>query len=109
MNRWSQKIGRALLLALFTLVGPIGPARAADKSGLDSSRLKLPKGPGSIEGLGENADPSVNMGTVSYAVPISLPAGQGGFGPSLKVAYHSGDGNSEVGLGWSLGLSTSSQ
>jgi hypothetical protein len=37
---------------------------AEDKSGVSPSKLKLPKGPGSLDGIGENAEPNVNMGLV---------------------------------------------
>ena len=47
------------------------------KSGLSPSKLKLPKGPGSIEGIGENAKPNINMGTLDYGVPMDLPGGRG--------------------------------
>ncbi|MEK7704451.1 MAG: SpvB/TcaC N-terminal domain-containing protein, partial [Myxococcota bacterium] len=77
---------------------------AADKNGLDPSKIKLPKGPGSLEGVGENAEPNINRGTVSYGVPIELPQGYQGFSPSLRLAYSSSGGASEVGIGWSLGL-----
>ncbi len=79
-------------------------AFAADKSGVDPARVKLPKGPGSLEGIGENAEPSINMGSVSYGVPLALPAGYQGHSPKLSPRYNSTGGNSEVGLGWSLGV-----
>ncbi|HWA72744.1 MAG TPA: toxin TcdB middle/N-terminal domain-containing protein [Polyangiaceae bacterium] len=81
------------------------PANAdEDKSGVSPSRLKLPKGPGSIEGIGENAEPNLSMGLMSYGVPIQLPSGYSQSTPSLRLAYSSGAGNSEVGLGWSLSI-----
>jgi RHS repeat-associated protein len=76
--------------------------RADDKSGVSPSRLHLPKGPGSLEGIGENVQPNLSMGLLTYAVPIAMPAGYDGMTPSLNLTYSSGAGNSEVGLGWSL-------
>lgn len=91
------------LAVLLLLMAASGPAQAEqDKSGISPSRLKLPKGPGSIEGIGENAEPNINMGLVGYSVPFGLPAGYNGFSPSLGLSYSSGGGSSVVGLGWSL-------
>lgn len=89
--------------AAFVLTGLVAdPCFAQDKSALAPSRLHLPKGPGSIEGIGENVEPNLNMGLVAYAVSIETPAGYAGIVPSLRLVYNSGAGNSEVGLGWSL-------
>ncbi|MCU0694667.1 MAG: FG-GAP-like repeat-containing protein [Polyangiaceae bacterium] len=92
----------ALLAAISCL---IVPARAADdKSGVSPSRLHLPKGPGSLEGIGENAEPNLSMGLMTYGVPIEVPKGYDGLAPALRLAYSSGSGNSEVGIGWSLSV-----
>lgn|GEM_PF-370245 len=79
-------------------------AWAQDKSALTPSRLHLPKGPGSLEGVGENVEPNLNMGLASYGVAIDLPQGHGGATPSLHLTYSSGSGNSDVGIGWSLSV-----
>jgi len=70
---------------------------------LESTRLSLPKGPGSIEGLA-SADftPSLASGQASYSVPIVVPPAVRGFGPELTLSYDSGAGVSEVALGWRL-------
>lgn len=79
-------------------------AQAQDKSALTPSRLHLPKGPGSLEGIGENVEPNLNMGLASYGVAIDLPEGYAGATPALRLVYSSGAGNSDVGLGWSLSV-----
>jgi RHS repeat-associated protein len=79
-------------------------ARAADRSGVRPEVLSTPKGPGSIEGLGEAFSPSPQTGAASYAVKIAVPPGVAGFAPQLAMHYSSGAGNGELGLGWSLGL-----
>jgi len=79
-------------------------AAADDKSGVAPTRLKLPKGPGSLEGVGENVSPELSMGLMSYGVPLELPAGRNGMGPSMRLSYSSGGGNSAVGFGWSLSV-----
>ena len=76
------------------------PARAE----LDSTRLSLPKGPGSIEGLA-SADftPNPASGQASYSIPIVVPPAARSFGPSLSLSYDSAAGVSELGVGWRLG------
>ena len=58
---------------------------AADKNGVSPQTISLPSGPGSIQGLGESFQPQLNSGSGSYAVPLILPSGPGGFGPSLRL------------------------
>lgn len=82
------------------------PALADDDSGLSPNRLKLPSGPGSLEGVGENAEPNLNMGLATYGVPFALPAGYNGFSPSLGLSYTSSGGASVVGLGWDMAVPT---
>ncbi|MGC4070806.1 MAG: toxin TcdB middle/N-terminal domain-containing protein [Polyangiaceae bacterium] len=72
-------------------------------AGVQPTSLSLPKGPGSIEGLGRNFEPSLSTGTASYGVDIAVPPAVAGFGPSLSIEYDSGGGVSELGLGWRLG------
>src|SRR5688500_11674831 len=79
-------------------------ARAEATSRTAASRLKLPTGPGSIEGIGENVEPNLSMGLMTYGVPIALPPGYDGATPALRLSYSSGAGNSAVGLSWSLAV-----
>ena len=79
-------------------------AQMADRSGVRPEVLSLPSGPGSIEGLGESFEPNPNTGTSGYAVPIQVSPGVVGFQPSINLRYSSGGGNSELGIGWSMGL-----
>lgn len=76
--------------------------RAADKSGVSSSAISLPSGPGSIGGLGEAFQPSPNTGTGGYSVKINVPPGTAGAAPSLSISYEGGDGNGPLGIGWSI-------
>ncbi len=101
----SKSIGvflRTLLVvaALFVVISSVPAAQAAI---VQPTRLSLPSGPGSIEGLGRNFTPSLSSGTASYGIDIAVPPAIGGFGPSLSLDYDSGGGVSEVGLGWRLG------
>ena len=45
---------------------------AADKSGVSPNTISLPKGPGSIEGLGESFQPTLNTGTAKYGVRFAV-------------------------------------
>ncbi|HEX4334487.1 MAG TPA: toxin TcdB middle/N-terminal domain-containing protein [Polyangiaceae bacterium] len=90
-------VSRLLLVALaFLLV-----VRTAAADSVNATRVSLPKGPGSIEGLA-SADfaPSLASGSSSYGIPIAVPPASAGFGPALSLAYDSGAGLTEVGIGW---------
>lgn len=89
------------IVILFLLVSEVGLARASSSS--DPGRLSLPRGPGSIEGLGRSFTTSQATGTASYGVDIALPPGAAGFSPRLSLEYDAGFGVSEVGMGWRLG------
>ncbi|HEY3498052.1 MAG TPA: SpvB/TcaC N-terminal domain-containing protein, partial [Polyangiaceae bacterium] len=103
MTHWRRLTFRlAALAAAFAVIGQAGPARAEDKSGVSPAHVKLPRGPGSLEGLGENVEPNLAMGLMSYGIPIEVPGGYPGLGPSLRLVYSSGNAASVVGIGWSL-------
>jgi YD repeat-containing protein len=81
------------------------PSFAADKSGVSPNTISLPKGPGSIEGLGESFQPTLNTGTAKYGVRLSVPPGVAGQTPALALHYEGGGGNGPLGFGWSLSQS----
>jgi RHS repeat-associated protein len=94
------------LLDFFLIATPLLialPARA-DKSGVTPQKVSLPGGAGTLEGVGENVEPNLNMGLMTYRVPVAVPKGYAGVTPELSLVYNSGAGNSEVGLGWSLSV-----
>lgn len=72
--------------------------------GVGDDRVSLPDGPGSRDGLGDNASVNVNMGLMSTSVAIDVPAGFAGVTPNLTLSYSSGSGNSVLGLGWSMSV-----
>src|SRR3954447_10984178 len=91
---------RTTLLGVFLMCAP---AHAGDfGAGVSDDRLSLPEGPGSLEGIGENVDVDRNMGVMAHHVGFELPSGFAGATPSLGLAYSSGEGNSELGVGWSM-------
>src|SRR5437867_11241820 len=75
---------------------------AADKNGVSPNSISLPKGPGSIEGLGESFQPSLNTGTAKYSIGLKLPPGVASHAPKLGLSYEGGGGNGPLGYGWSL-------
>src|SRR5262245_20620551 len=90
----------ALVLALNIALGSL--AWSADKSGVTPNTISLPSGPGSIEGLGEAFQPSLNTGTAKYGVGLLLPPGTARHAPSLSLHYEGGSGNGPLGFGWNL-------
>ncbi|MBI2926735.1 MAG: VCBS repeat-containing protein [Verrucomicrobia bacterium] len=95
---------RTLLAMAIPLSLCLRPCLAADKSGVSPNSISLPKGPGSIEGLGESFQPNLNTGTAKYGIGLSLPPGTAGHQPSLSLSYEGGGGNGVLGYGWSLPL-----
>ncbi len=92
-------VGLALAGLLFTCALP---ARAS--TGVSDDRVSLPEGPGSLEGVGENAEVDPNMGSMTHRVPIQVPEGYKNLTPQLALSYSSGAGGSVAGMGWSLPL-----
>jgi hypothetical protein len=64
--------------------------------------ISLPKGGGSIGGMGEKFNVNPADGTGTSTIPIQISPSRGGFGPGLSLNYSSGSGNGPFGLGWSL-------
>jgi RHS repeat-associated protein len=91
-----------VLRLLFALSLCSRAAWAGFSDGVSDDRLRLPSGPGSLEGVGENVSINPNMGVMEHHVPFALPAGFPDATPSLGLSYSSGSGSSEVGVGWSL-------
>ncbi len=94
---------RLLLAAASAATVSLCLATASAGGGVQPTRMSLPKGPGSIEGLGKNFVPSLASGTASYGFDIAVPPGSNGFQPSLSLDYDSGGGVTELGMGFRLG------
>jgi RHS repeat-associated protein len=73
---------------------------AEDKSAVGANAISLPKGPGSIQGLGEAFQPTLNTGTAKYAITLAAPPGTAGFGPTMTLRYEGGGANGPLGFGW---------
>src|ERR1700722_6203827 len=70
----------------------------------EAPSVSLPKGGGALKGIDEKFTVNAVNGTASLQVGLPLTPGRSGFTPALSLSYNSGSGNSEFGLGWSLGL-----
>ncbi len=87
-------------LALATVLWGLAPAVA--QTGVSDDRVSLPEGPGSLDGIGDDASVNPNMGQMSTSVSIILPPGFEGATPSVSLGYSSGAGNGVAGMGWSF-------
>ncbi|MDX2054209.1 MAG: toxin TcdB middle/N-terminal domain-containing protein, partial [Polyangiaceae bacterium] len=68
-----------------------------------SQAISLPKGAGSVEGMGESFSAQLSTGVATFSVPFHLPKARGGAQPELGLSYNSGDGFGDAGMGWSVG------
>src|SRR5688572_4485762 len=95
----------AFVLAVVSVLGRVaGAAVLAPAAGAVSAQtLSLPDKPGSVRGLADPASENLFSGQISYSVPIALPTGRAGFGPSLALTYSGELGNGPTGVGWTLG------
>ncbi|MFO0748156.1 MAG: toxin TcdB middle/N-terminal domain-containing protein [Myxococcota bacterium] len=100
--RTLRAASRAALVPFVAFATLAATAPAHAQTGVSDDRISLPDGPGSLEGLGDDAIINPNMGQMSYAIPIDVPAGFPGVSPSLTLGYSSGAGNGVLGLGWTF-------
>ena len=56
---------------------------------------------GTVSGSG-TVMPDLFTGTMSYSIPIEVPAGRKGMNPGLALTYRSDNGSGWVGVGWDL-------
>ncbi|WP_371356099.1 SpvB/TcaC N-terminal domain-containing protein [Pseudomonas chlororaphis] len=72
---------------------------------LNISLPSLPKGGGSIQGLGETFGKGGPSGQSSLSIPLPISPGRG-YTPNLVLVYNNGQGNGPFGVGWSVPLLT---
>lgn len=82
----------------------VAPGAAGEKTGASSQAISVPKGQGTIEGMGESFSTQLSTGVATFSVPFALPAARGGSQPSLSLSYSSGNGWGVAGLGWDVGV-----
>ncbi|WP_421512424.1 SpvB/TcaC N-terminal domain-containing protein (plasmid) [Enterobacter sp. JS8-1] len=63
----------------------------------------LPKGGGTLSGMGESLSAAGPDGTASFTVPLPVSPGRG-YAPELALSYSSTAGSSEFGMGWGCQL-----
>lgn len=68
----------------------------------------LPKGGGTLRGMGESLGEAGITGQAGLSVPLPVSAGRG-YAPSLSLEYSSDRGNSAFSLGWQVPLLTISR
>jgi hypothetical protein len=52
----------------------------------------------------DTALPDLFSGTMTYKIPIEVPAGRNGMKPDIALKYRSINGNGWIGVGWELEL-----
>jgi RHS repeat-associated protein len=102
MNQIKHVLMSGLVVSVVMLLGVSGSVYA--DTGVSDSRVSLPEGPGSLEGVGENVEIDPNMGNMQYKVAIEVPAGFAKVTPKLSLNYSSSNGSSLVGMGWSFSV-----
>ncbi len=102
----SQGTRRGLCLVAGGLLslGLAVPVSGQDKSGVTPNTISLPKGPGSVEGLGESFQPTLNTGTAKYGITLRVPPGPAGHAPTVTLSYEGGRSNGMLGYGWALAI-----
>ena len=64
-----------------------------NKTGVSAQSISVPKGPGTIEGMGESFSAQASTGIATFSVPFALPAARGDAQPSLGLSYSSASGS----------------
>ncbi|MBI5535278.1 MAG: VCBS repeat-containing protein [Deltaproteobacteria bacterium] len=75
-----------------------------NKSGVSSKAISVPKGPGTIQGMGESFSAQPSTGIATFSVPFALPKARGAAQPSLSLGYSSSSGNGVAGIGWDVSV-----
>ncbi len=95
---------RRLVFASLLSLALIARASKSAADGVSPTVISLPTGPGSVDGLGGNFEPSPSSGGASYNVAIHMPPAVAGLVPGLSLDHAGGAGASEIGIGWRLSL-----
>ncbi|MCA9629188.1 MAG: hypothetical protein KC766_16015, partial [Myxococcales bacterium] len=62
----------------------------------------MPKGAGTIKGMGESFSAQLSTGIATYGVAFALPTARGAAQPDLGLSYSSSAGFGNAGAGWSI-------
>ena len=66
--------------------------------------MSMPRGGGSIRGMGEKFSVNPSSGTGTTSLPIQVSSARGSVQPTLSLGYNSASGNGPFGLGWQLSV-----
>ncbi|MBI5531670.1 MAG: hypothetical protein HY898_03070 [Deltaproteobacteria bacterium] len=75
-----------------------------NKTGVSSQAISVPKGPGTIQGMGESFSAQPSTGIATFSVPFALPKARGAAQPSLSLGYSSSSGSGVAGIGWDVSV-----
>ncbi len=75
-----------------------------DKSGVTSQAISVPKGEGTVKGMGESFSAQLSTGIATFSVPLALLPARGAAQPELSLSYGSSGGHGVAGVGWSIGV-----
>ncbi|ACV63633.1 YD repeat protein [Desulfofarcimen acetoxidans DSM 771] len=78
-------------------------ASKGSRNKISVTELSLPKGGGTIKGIGETFRPDPFSGTASLSIPVQISPCRG-FEPKMSLAYNSGSGNGIFGIGFSISV-----
>lgn len=67
------------------------------------SQLSLPKGGGTLQGMGQMLSPAGSFGMAEVSIPLPVSAGRG-YAPTLALHYASSGENSIFGHGWGVNV-----
>jgi hypothetical protein len=73
------------------------------KTGASSQAIQIPKGSGTVEGMGESFSTQLSTGAATMTVPFQLVPARGDAQPSLSLSYSSASGWGVAGVGWDIG------
>ncbi|MCC6144731.1 MAG: hypothetical protein IT368_13070, partial [Candidatus Hydrogenedentes bacterium] len=96
------RAGLGAASAVLVAAGGAAPAFGAEHTGVDPRVVKLPDGPGSIQGLGDTFEPDLSTGTAEYAYDIATPSAP--LVPSFSLEYNGGNGDGILGIGWAMSV-----
>ncbi|MBP1630329.1 MAG: repeat-associated core domain protein [Bacteroidetes bacterium] len=87
--------------------GILKTPETSDAMAFTPTSIKDLKAAQPLEGITMMSPPQANnKGTANLSYPISIPAGRHGMQPDLNITYNSAGGNSFLGLGWDMNISS---
>jgi hypothetical protein len=85
-------------------ISPQALPTGGDKSGVTSQAISMPKGSGTVQGMGESFSAQLSTGIATFSVPFAIPTARGGAQASLGLSYSSSGGAGLAGMGWDVGV-----